>query len=67
MPKAEVIEMAPDAKTHYRQAMDSGNKMVKFVPPFEVFPMTFIHGPTTNHVTAYSVGIATASHHYKLL
>jgi len=67
MTKEEVIEMAPDAKLHYEQAMDSGDEVVTFVPPFEVFPTTLIHGPATDRVKTDSIGIASASHHYKLL
>jgi len=65
--KDEVIELAPDAKIHYEQAMDSGDEVVTFVPPFEVFPASLIHGPKDDRVKTDSVGIATASQHYKLL
>jgi len=65
--KEEVIEMAPDAKLHYEQAMDSGDEVVTFIPPFEIFPTKLIHGPSTDRVSTDSIGIASASHHYKLL
>jgi len=61
--KEEVIKMAPDAKAHYEQAMDSGDEVITFVPPFDVFPTKLIHGP----VTTDSVRITCTSHHYKLL
>jgi len=67
MTKEEVIEMAPDAAAHYEQAMDSGDEVVMFVPPFKVFPTKLINGPATNRVSTDSVGIATAACHYKLL
>jgi len=59
--KEEVLALAPDAAAHYKHAMDSGDEVMTFVPPFEVFPTKLSHGPNTNRVITEAVRIASAA------
>jgi len=47
--------------------MDSGNKVITFIPPFEIFPTKLSHRPNPDRVITKAVGIASTAHHFKLL
>jgi len=63
----EVMALDESAHSHYQQAMDSGDEIIPFVPPFELFPTELGSGLADNHVSTTAIGIKTKAVHHNLL
>jgi len=63
----QVIDLDKSAADHYQQAMDSGDHIATYVPPFELFSTVISHTHDSNKVSTQTLGIKCSAVHHKLL
>jgi len=63
----QVINLDKSAEDHYQQAMDSGDHIATYVPPFELFSTIISHTHDNNKVSTRTLGIKCSAVHHKLL
>jgi len=65
--KEAVIALNHNDQVYYQQAMDSGDGISTFVPPFKLFPINLGLGPVDNWVTMPALALKKDASHYNLL
>jgi len=63
----QVVDLDKTAKEHYQHAMDSGDHVTTYVPPFELFPTPISHTHECVTVSTRTIGIKCNPDHYALL
>jgi len=62
----QVIALDPTAADHYQHAMDSGDHLDTYVPPFEIFSTVISNTHESKHVNTRAIGIKCAARHHAL-
>jgi len=62
----QVIALDPMATDHYQIAMDSGDHVDTYVPPFEIFSMVISNTHNGEKATTQAIGIKCSAKHHAL-
>ncbi len=63
----EVTVLNETAQSHYKQVMDSDDKIIPFIPPFKIFPTKLGSGSAENWVSSAAIGIKMKVAHHNLM
>jgi len=63
----KVVDIDKSAADHYQHAMDSGNHIATYVPPFELFSMVISNTQDKNTVYTHTLGIKCNALHHALI